>query len=229
MCLLCIASCEYVASSFGVRALSSTVVTPAGAGDARVGSFVRGGTGTHGSSTGTHGSSSSSSSSLSIANSGLHDGGGKRLLAAQALADLEKVQPVAEPAVEDELKLAGARDKESDFSRAAPLPPPPQLGGGDPEGSRSKLPSIQDGEWGTEWGAGRRGCGGEWPWRFGLVAVLASVGVGFCVSAGRSWSMLNIGRENVALVSCTAISCPTCTLCPRVCFSRTYEYYGSTL
>ena len=158
MCLLCIAICESVASSFGVSALSSTVVAAAGAGDARVGSFVRGGAGAHssscssggGSSSSSGSSSRSSSSSLSITNSGLHEGGGKGLLAAQALADLEKVQPVAEPVVEDELELAGASDEENDTSRAAPLPlpppPSPQLSGGGPEGSGSKLPSIQDGE-----------------------------------------------------------------------------------
>lgn len=121
LCFLCVASCESVASSFGVNSVLAAAAGKAAPTRHTAFNLARGGAGSH-----------SSGSSLGTASGGVHDSGGgggggggrKGVSAVQAVAE---VQQVAVP--ED---LAGADVEQRELPGVPPPPPPP--------------PSIEDGE-----------------------------------------------------------------------------------
>lgn len=140
LCFLCVASCESVASSFGVNSVLAAAAAKAGpTANSRAVNLARGGGGA-----GPHSSGSGGSSVGTASGGGVHDGGGgggssgRQGVSVQAVAE---VQPVAVPEDLAEAEAVAAapdvamEQRESSLSSSSSprSPPPPR-------------PSLEDGE-----------------------------------------------------------------------------------
>eukprot|EP00752_Nemacystus_decipiens_P017232 g15436.t1 len=128
LCFLCVASCESVASSFGVNSVLAAAAAKAGpAATSRAASIAR-------AARGGAGANSSGASSLGTASGGAHDGGGggggsgrQGVSAVQAVAE---VQPVTAPedlakATADVMEQRESLPEPPPYAPPPPPPPPP--------------------------------------------------------------------------------------------------------
>lgn len=139
LCFLCVASCESVASSFGVNSVLAAAAAKAGpAAHNRAVNLARGGGGA-----GSHGSSGGGSSLGTASGGGVHDsggsGGGRKVVSVQAVAEVQPVV-VPEDLAEAAAAAAAAPDVGVEPTESSPQPPGPTQSPPPPP------PSLEDGK-----------------------------------------------------------------------------------